>query len=143
MANKGHGYAFLSGILLGVVGGVLVAPKKGEEMRRDIKIKGDEVFEKVASYDYSNTKDALNSKVDDFKVMIQDIDKDKVKDISLESLDNLKGKAEDLVTTAKKEVKKTLNKTTGTESTTSTASSTPEVEKVVVMDEDEDLFDDL
>lgn len=132
MANKGNGYAFLSGVLLGVIGGMLIAPKKGEEMRRDLKIKGDEMYEKVVSYDYASTKEALNSKVDDFKVMIQDIDKDKVKDISLESLDNLKGKAEELVTTAKKEVKKTLNKS-------SNSNDTAQVE----IEEDEDLFDDL
>lgn len=132
MGNKGYGYAFLSGILLGVAGGILFAPKKGEELRQDIKIKTDEVCEKVASYDYSAHKEAFVNRVDNFKEMVHDIDKEKVKDISLESLENLKGKAEELVTTAKQEVKKARKK-----------DETPEVAVEQVIDEDEDLFNDL
>ncbi len=132
--SKGYGYAFLSGVLLGVAGGMLLAPKKGEELRKDLKIKGDEVYEKIASYDYSAHKEAFVNKVDDFKGMVQDLDKEKVKDISLESLENLKGKAEELVSTAKKEVKKTVNKEKAVQ---------PVVNTVDTLDEDEDLFDDL
>ncbi len=132
MSNKGYGYAFLSGVLLGVAGGILFAPKKGEELRQDIKIKSDEVREKVASYDYSAHKEAFVNKVDNFKEMVQDIDKEKVKDISLESLESLKGKAEDLVSTAKRQVKKTHK---------SEETSDPIVTKAI--EEDEDLFNDL
>lgn len=131
MGNKGYGYAFLSGVLLGVAGGLLFAPKKGEELRKDIKIKTDEVYEKVASYDYSAHKEALVNKVDDFKGMVHDLDKDKVKDISLESLEKLKGKAEDLVSSAKREVKKATKR----------KDSPALLEEN--SDEDEDLFSDL
>ncbi len=150
MSNKGYGYgfAFLSGILLGVAGGVLFAPKKGEELRKDIKIKSDEVYEKVASYDYSSHKEALVNKVDDFKSMVQDLDKEKVKDISLESLENLKGKAEDLVSSAKREakkVRKSVDEPVVEEVETEEVEAPVTVESLesTTVEEDEDLFNDL
>ncbi len=125
MSNKGFGFAFLSGVLLGAAAGMLLAPKKGEELRKDLKIKGDEVYEKIASYDYSAKKEELTSKVGDFKSMVKELDKEKVKNISLEKLENIKGKAEDLVSSARKEAKR--------------------FDKDVVVDsvEDEDLFEEL
>ncbi len=125
MSNKGYGYAFLSGVFVGAAVGMLFAPKKGEELRKDLKIKGDEVYEKVASYDYSAKKEELVGKVNDFKTMVKDLDKEKVKNVSLEKLESIKGKAEDLVSSAKKEAKK-FNKSA-----------------VVEEVEDEDLFEEL
>ncbi|MFV0498742.1 MAG: YtxH domain-containing protein [Bacilli bacterium] len=132
MKNKGYGYAFLSGAVIGVVGGLLFAPKKGSDLRKDIKISADNVYEKVVSFDYSEKKDMLKNKVDSFKDSIQGLDKDKVKDISLESLDALKSKAEDLVNVAKKHAKKNKTEVNNSESI------------MTISDEDdEDLFDDL
>ncbi len=125
MSNKGYGYAFLSGAVIGAAVGILFAPKKGEELRKDLKIKGDEIYEKVASYDYTAKKDELVGKVSDFKTMVKDLDKETVKNVSLEKLENIKGKAEDLVSSAKKEAKK-FHKSAA-------------VEEV----EDEDLFEEL
>lgn len=131
MSNKGYGFAFLSGVFVGAAVGLLFAPKKGEELRKDIKIKSDEIYEKVASYDYSAKKEELAGKVSDFKTMVKDLDKEKVKNISLEKLESIKGKAEDLVSSAKKEAKKFTSKSTEAE----VANATPA--------EDEDLFEEL
>ncbi len=137
MSGKGYGFAFLSGALLGAAAGLLFAPKKGEELRKELRIKGDEIYEKVASYDYAAHKEALVSKVGDFKTSLSDLDKAKVKDISLESLENLKGKADDLVSSAKKQIKK-LNKKNEVET----------AEEVVSFDDEDafksdDIFDEL
>lgn len=136
MSNKGYGYAFLSGLLAGALAGVLLAPKKGEDLRKDIKIRGEEVYEKVASYNYAEGKEKLTNKVADFKQSVAELDKEKVKDISLEKLENLKGKADDLVSSAKKEVKKTKKKFQDTE-------ELDHIEDVNEVIEDDDLFDEL
>ena len=101
----------LLGVGIGVGAGMLLAPKKGEELRKDLKVKIDEFIEKVKQIDVKEVSDNLSKKINEFKKEIEDLDKEKVLAIAKEKGEALRVKANELVDLAKEKGTPVLEKT--------------------------------
>ena len=95
--NKGGLLKFVTGIGLGVGLGMLFAPKKGEELRKDLKVKFDELLSKVKEIDVKEVAEDFMKRVDDLKSELEDLDKEKVLEIAKKKSKELKEKAQELV----------------------------------------------
>ena len=99
--KKGNMKALLAGVGIGAGLGLLFAPKKGSELRKDIKNKLDELVGKVKEIDLDEVKDEFFAKVDNIKAELEDLDKEKVLKIAKQKGEELKKKTEELVKLAK------------------------------------------
>ena len=109
MNKKGFG-KFLAGVLVGVGIGVCIAPKKGSETREDLKNKLDDLLNQVKNIDIDDVRKEFNKKVEEIKLELSDLDKEKVFDIAKEKGRDLKEKAQDLVELAKEKGTPALKK---------------------------------
>lgn len=96
MSRKGIG-GFVAGAAIGAGLGLLFAPKKGEELRGDLKKKLDEFTKQVKDVDVEEVKKEFNRKVEEIKMELVDLDKEKALDIAKEKGAALKVKAQELV----------------------------------------------
>ena len=99
--KKGNMKALLAGVGIGAGLGLLFAPKKGSELRKDLKNKLDELVGKVKEIDLDEVKDEFFAKVDNIKAELEDLDKEKVLKIAKQKGEELKKKSEELVKLAK------------------------------------------
>ena len=99
--NKGGLLKFVAGIGLGVGLGILFAPKKGEELRKDLKVKFDELLNKVKEIDVKEVADDFMDRVNNLKKELEDLDKEKVLELAKKKGEQLKVKATELVDLAK------------------------------------------
>lgn len=102
---------FLAGAAVGVGLGMLFAPKSGEETRKDIKVKLDELVEQAKNIDIEEVKNDICRKVEDIKMELVDLDKEKVLEIAKKKGNELKEKAQELVDIAKEKGTPVLKKT--------------------------------
>lgn len=113
MSKKGGFTKFALGVGLGIGAGMLLAPKKGEELRKDLKNKLNELMEKAKEIDVKEVSEEFVAKIKDLKEEIENLDKEKVLSIVKEKGELLKNKANDLVLLAKEKgtpvVEKTAN----------------------------------
>lgn len=113
MSKKGGFTKFALGVGLGIGAGMLLAPKKGEELRKDLKNKLNELMEKAKEIDVKEVSEEFVAKIKDLKEEIENLDKEKVLSIAKEKGELLKNKANDLVALAKEKgtpvVEKTAN----------------------------------
>lgn len=91
----------IAGIGIGAGLGLLFAPKKGSELRRDLKNKLDELVGKVKEIDLDEVKDEFFEKVDNIKKELEDLDKEKVLKIAKKKGAELQKRSEELVELAK------------------------------------------
>lgn len=91
----------LAGIGIGVGLGILFAPRSGEETRKILKNKLDEMIAEAKKIDIHEVKDEFLAKVDEIKAEIEDLDREKVFRIAKEKAEVLKKKTLDLVELAK------------------------------------------
>ncbi len=108
--KKGWG-KFVLGAAVGGALGILFAPKKGSETRRELKVKADELIAKIKDIDVEEVKTKLLDEVEEIVVTIQDLDREKVKEIALEKIDLVKAKCEELVELAKEKGTPIVEKT--------------------------------
>lgn len=101
MSKKGGLGKFVLGAGLGAAVSLLFAPKKGTELRKDIKCKLDEFMGNVDKLTIEEIKEEFNTKVEGLKKELDDLDKEKVLKVAKEKGDELKDKADDLVKLAK------------------------------------------
>lgn len=97
--KKGFG-KFFAGAVLGAGLGLLFAPKKGSEMRADLKVKIDELMDKVKEIDVEDIKEEFDKRVEKIKKELEDLDKEKVLKIAQKKAAELKKMTEDLVSLA-------------------------------------------
>lgn len=88
---------FLVGAAIGAGLGILFAPKKGSETRRELKEKLDELATKVKGIDAQEVKESIELKIAEIKTELSELDKEKVLKIAKEKGKAIKEKSEELV----------------------------------------------
>lgn len=101
MSKKKTVATLAAGAAIGAGLGMLFAPKKGSELRKDLKAKLDELVGKVKEIDLDDVKDEFFAKVDSIKKELDDLDKEKALKIAKKKGEELKKKSEELVKLAK------------------------------------------
>ena len=77
MSKKG----FFWGAALGIGAGMLFAPKKGSETRKELKAKLDDMLVKLKEVDYDEVRENIEVKIYEIKNELRDLDKEKVLDL--------------------------------------------------------------
>lgn len=96
MSKKGAG-KFVLGAAVGAGLGLLFAPKKGKDLRADLKNKIDELVNQVKEIDPEDLKAEFDKKVAEIKEELEDLDKEKVLKIAKKKGNEIKKKADELV----------------------------------------------
>ena len=113
MARDGSGLGkFIAGAAIGVGLGVLFAPKSGEETRKELKEKFEELVQKVKEIDMNDVRDSFLKKIDEIKAQLADLDREKVLEIAKDKAEAIKIKLDELVTAAKEKEQSNRNSTT-------------------------------
>ena len=109
MSKKGYG-KFVLGAAIGAGLGLLFAPKKGSELRKDLKVKLDELVDQAKNIDIKEVKEEFDKKVEEIKEELSDMDKEKALSIAKKKGAEAKKKAEELVELAKEKGTPALTK---------------------------------
>jgi len=102
---------FVAGAAIGAGVGMLFAPKKGTEVRKELKSKMDELVDYLKDIDTKEVKKEFDKKIAEIKDELADLDKEKALKLAKEKSDDLMGKAQDLVDLAKEKGTPLLKKT--------------------------------
>lgn len=108
--KKGLG-KLLAGVAIGTGLGVLFAPKKGEETRKELKEKMDELLNRVKDLDKEEVKETIESKIALIQSELQELDKEKVIKIAKKKASEIQDMAEELVDYAVEKGTPVLEKT--------------------------------
>ena len=108
--KKGGLLKFVAGIGVGVGLGMLFAPKKGEDLRKDLKCKLEELFNKAKELDVREVAEDFMDKIENLKKELEDLDREKVLAIARKKGEALKDKATELVELAKEKGTPVLEK---------------------------------
>lgn len=100
MSKKGIG-KFVLGASLGAGLALLFAPKKGSDLRRDIKRKLDDFMKDVDKLTVEDIKKEFTVRVDNIKKELEELDKEKVEKIAKKKAKELQKKADELIDLAK------------------------------------------
>lgn len=110
MGRKGLG-KFVAGAAIGAGLGLLFATKTGEETRKELKEKLDDLIKQAKNIDIDEVKKDVTKRVSEIKDELADLDKEKVLSIAKEKGADLKVKAQELVDLAKEKGTPVLKKT--------------------------------
>lgn len=92
---------FILGALVGAGLGVLFAPKAGSETRKELMDNMKKLVNKAKDIDVSEVKDNILLKIEEIKLELSDLDREKVVKIAKEKGAKIKEKCEELVEYAK------------------------------------------
>ena len=110
MSRRGLG-KFVAGAAIGAGLGLLFAPKKGEDLRKEVKVKLDEMLAQAKDIDVEEVKKEFSRKVEDIKMELVDLDKEKALEIAKDKGNQLMSKAQELVDLAVEKGTPVLRKT--------------------------------
>ena len=96
MSKKGFG-KFVVGAGIGAALGFLFAPKKGSDLRADLKKKMDELLEKAKNIEAEEVKETIEAKIAEIKEELADLDKEKALKIAKKKARQIQDAAEELV----------------------------------------------
>ena len=102
---------FVAGAAIGVGLGVLFAPQSGADTRKALKKKLDDMIEQAKNIDIEEVKKDITRRIEEIKMELVDLDKEKALEIAKEKVDALKNKAQELVEVAKEKGTPALKKT--------------------------------
>lgn len=105
--SKGFG-KFILGAGVGLGLGLLFAPKKGEELRKDLRKKINDLIDAAQAIDYEELKDNIVKKAQEIEKELKDLDGEKVLKIAKAKAKDLERKAKELVDMAKETAKPAL-----------------------------------
>ena len=111
MNRKKKRRGLLAGLIIGAGLGVLFAPKKGSETRKDLMRKFDELRNKAKDIDIKEVKENIDIKIENIKAELADLDKEKVLKIAKKKAKDIKEMAEELVAYAVEKGTPVLEKT--------------------------------
>ena len=110
--NKKSGLGkLLAGVAIGTGLGILFAPKKGEETRKELKEKMDELMNKAKDLDKEEVKQTIESKIELIQNELKDLDKEKALKIAKKKAAQIQDMAEELVDYAVEKGTPVLEKT--------------------------------
>lgn len=101
MSKKCGAGKFILGAGIGASLALLFAPKKGSELREDLKKKIDELLNQAKDIDLEDFSEVFIKKIEELKEEIKELDKEKVLKIAKEKSEDLKNKSEELIVLAK------------------------------------------
>ncbi len=109
--SKDSGIAkFIAGAAIGASLGILFAPRSGKDTRKALKVKLDELTDQIKKIDIAEVKKEFSRKIEDIKMDLVDLDKEKALEIAAEKANAIKDKAQDLVELAKEKGTPVLKK---------------------------------
>ena len=111
MNKKKKRRGLLTGLVIGAGLGVLFAPKKGSETRKDLMRKFDELKTKAKDIDAKEVKETIELKIENIKTELANLDKEKVLKVAKKKAKEIKEMSEDLVAYAVEKGTPVLEKT--------------------------------
>lgn len=91
----------IAGIGIGTVIGMLCAPKKGSELRKDIKDKSKDLYDKAQNISKEDIQELINNTIDEIKLAIDEFDADEFKESAGKKINEVKSKLEELAVSVK------------------------------------------
>lgn len=89
---------FLITLGIGAIAGMLLAPKKGSELREELKGKGKETLDTAKEMTVEDYQKLISETIDGLKKTVDEFDVDEFKENSLTKLNELKDKFDEVVT---------------------------------------------
>lgn len=109
---------FIVGIGVGTVIGMLFAPKKGSELRSDLKTKSQDLYDKAQNITKEDIETLIDNTIEEIKVAIDEFDVEDFKETASVKLNSVKTKLEELASSIKSsdeyaDFKETVTKVSG------------------------------
>lgn len=110
MSKKSGLGKFLIGLGIGAGIGLLYAPQEGKKTRKELMEKLDNVLDKVKMLDPEDVKASIIQSVEELRMEVEDLDKEKALKVAKKSAKKLEKKANDLYDYAKEKATPVVEK---------------------------------